>query len=336
MIAVTYHDDLKEVQADPVLVALLGQEARAPFDRLEWWANLRDTCDILPLITVARQGEHRLVLPLLRKGRAIVSLANWYSFRTGPIFSQGADRQDLLDALAQDLADEAPVIILSPLANEAGEVSMLANAFRKAGWVAFREQCDVNHVLHVNGRSFADYFAARPGPLRTTHKRKSGKLQVELFDCFSTEAWTAYEAVYAQSWKPSEGSPAFLRRFAEEEGRAGRLRMAIARHEGEPVAAQFWTVEGGTAFIHKLAHTEASKPLSPGTTLSAALFQWVIDRDKVSLVDFGTGNDGYKRDWMEDIRPRFRLTLYRPFWPGNWPAMAKAALRRLAPGEING
>jgi hypothetical protein len=57
--------------------------------------------------------------------------------------------------------------------------------------------------------------------------------------------------------------------------------MAIARAEGEPVAAQFWTVEGGTAFIHKLAHTEASKPLSPGTTLSAALFEQVIDRDGV-------------------------------------------------------
>jgi CelD/BcsL family acetyltransferase involved in cellulose biosynthesis len=107
------------------------------------------------------------------------------------------------------------------------------------------------------------------------------------------------------------------------------LRLGIARAEGEPIAAQMWTVEGGTAWIHKLAHTEASKPLSPGTTLSAALFEQVIDRDGVSLVDFGTGDDPYKRDWMEQVRPRFRLEMYRPGWPGNWSAIVKRTARRL-------
>ena len=112
--------------------------------------------------------------------------------------------------------------------------------------------------------------------------------------------------------------------------------MAVARAEGEPVAAQFWTVEGGTAFIHKLAHTEASKPLSPGTTLSAALFEHVIDRDGVTMVDFGTGDDGYKRDWMEQVRQRYRLDMFRPLYPGNWPQIAKSTLRRLAAGAKHG
>ena len=105
--------------------------------------------------------------------------------------------------------------------------------------------------------------------------------------------------------------------------------MAIARSDGIAIAAQFWTVEAGTAFIHKLAHTQASKPLSPGTTLSAALFEHVIDQDKVSLVDFGTGNDGYKQDWMELARLRYRIEAFRPLWPGNWPLIAKAVLRKL-------
>jgi CelD/BcsL family acetyltransferase involved in cellulose biosynthesis len=68
------------------------------------------------------------------------------------------------------------------------------------------------------------------------------------------------------------------------------------------VAAQFWTVDGGTAWIHKLAHLDSAKPLSAGTTLSAALFAHVIDRDRVTWVDFGTGDDPYKRDWMEQVR----------------------------------
>ncbi|MEQ1639200.1 MAG: GNAT family N-acetyltransferase [Novosphingobium sp.] len=330
MISVVYHDDLKEVQGDAALAALLAApHARAPFDRIEWWQGLAKHCNVLPLIAVAREGEHRAVLPLMRHGRQIHALANWYSFRVAPLATPGADLTPLFTALARDLAGEAPHLILSPLPDENGETKMLAAALRAAGWLVFVEQCAVNHVLAVEGRSFAAYFAARPGPLRTTLKRKSGKVEVELATSFNPALWAEYEAVYAASWKPDEGSPAFLRAFAEAEGAAGRLRMAIARTQGKAVAAQFWTVEGSTAFIHKLAHTEASKSLSPGTTLSAALFEQVIDRDRVALVDFGTGDDGYKRDWMEQVRPRYRIEAFRPSWPGNWPLIAKAALRKM-------
>src|SRR5690606_14450163 len=142
-----------------------------------------------------------------------------------------------------------------------------------------REQCDHNHVLEVNGRSFAEYWASRPGRMRTTLKRKAKKVEVTIRERFDAADWAAYEAIYAESWKPEEGTPDLLRRFAEAEGIAGRIRLAVARHEGEPVAAQFWTAENGTAYIHKLAHLESRKELSAGTTLTAALFEHVIDRD---------------------------------------------------------
>jgi CelD/BcsL family acetyltransferase involved in cellulose biosynthesis len=331
LISIDYHDDLKEVQADAQLAALLAAPAAdAPFDRLEWWQGLVEECDIFPFIAVARDGDSRAVLGMYRVKRQIVALANWYSFRIKPIVSPGADADRLLDALARDLTGEAPHIMLAPLPDEQGETTRLAAAFRRAGWLVFREQCDVNHVLRVQGRSYAEFLDGRPGQVRTTLKRKAAKVSVAIETVFNPDSWLAYEAIYAKSWKPEEGSPAFLRRFAEAEGAAGRLRLGIARADGEPVAAQFWTVEAGTAFIHKLAHTEASKPLSPGTTLSAALFAHVIDHDRVELVDFGTGNDGYKRDWMEEVRPRYRLEMLRPGWPGNWPTIARLMLRSLA------
>lgn len=331
MISIDYHDDLKEVQADAPLAALLAAPAAAaPFDRLEWWRGLAEECDLFPVIAVARSGDQRAALAMYRKRRSLVALANWYSFRIRPIISPDGDQDALLYEMARDLIGEAPRITLAPLPDENGETSRLAAAFRRAGWLVFRSQCDTNHVLKVQGRSYAEFLESRPGALRTTLKKKAAKVSVTIETEFSDESWRAYEQVYAQSWKPKESAPAFLRRFAEEEGAAGRLRLGIARADGVAVAAQFWTVEAGTAFIHKLAHTEAAKPLSPGTSLSAALFEHVIDRDRVGLVDFGTGDDAYKRDWMEEMRPRYKLEMFRPAWPENWPAIARIVLRGLA------
>jgi len=331
LIAVHYHEHLNEVQDDPRLAALLdGADAGSPFERGTWFALLAQHCDLKPLLAVASDGNARAVLPLKQGADRLEALGNWYSFTVKPLLTKDAMGPALLRAIAHDLKCRAWRVTLAPLPDEDGSALLLQEAFRSAGWQVRRKPCDVNHVLAVGGRSYAEYLAGRPGQVRTTLKRKAGKVEVRLHRSFDAAAWADYEAVYAASWKPQEGSPAFLRAFAEAEGKAGRLRLAVAHAEGRPVAAQLWTVEGSTAFIHKLAHIEGAKPLSPGTTLSAALFEEVIDRDKVSLVDFGTGDDAYKRDWMESVRPRYRLDCLDPGNPRAWPHIAWATLRHLA------
>ena len=330
VIVVNYHDDLNEVQGGAAMAALGAPHALAPFDRLAWWQGLATHCGLFPLLAVASQCDDLAVLALQRSGNGSSALANWYTFRWRPLFTRGANETALLTAIARDLANHTTRITLSPLPDENDETAQLETAFKAAGWTTFRSPCDVNHFLPINGRSYAEYLAARSGPVRTTLRRKAAKVAVTIETAFNPVSWAAYEAIYAESWKPGEGSPAFLRAFAEAEGAAGRLRLGLALADGLPVAAQLWTVEHGTAYIHKLAHTEAAKPLSPGTTLTAALFEQVIDRDRVDLVDFGSGDDGYKRDWMEQVRPRFRLDCYRATSPQNWAAIARQRLRRIA------
>ena len=320
MFVVNYHDDLNEVQGGAV-------RGFSPFDRIEWWQGLAEHCGLVPLIAVANDGDERVILALQRTKNGLSSLCNWYNFVWRPLLSEGGAK--LLVPLAQNLAERAAFVSFAPLPDEAGEATCLEAAFSAAGWITFRSQCDVNHVLPVNGRSYAEFLVGRPGQVRTTLKRKAGKVAVTIEAAFNPASWAAYEAIYAESWKPGEGSPAFLRAFAEAEGVEGRLRLGLACADGVPVAAQFWTVEQGVAYIHKLAHTQAAKPLSPGTTLSAALFEHVIDRDRVELIDFGTGDDGYKRDWMEAVRPRYRLDCYWPKNPQTWPAIVRQRLRRM-------
>ena len=314
-IAVSYHETLTKLQG-------LDWPAQGPFDRLDWFALLDD-----PLYALAESGRRRVLLPLQREGRQLASLANWFSFTWRPL----GDDPALLAALARDLRRQTHRVELAPLPDEDGSATALEIAFRDAGWLVAREVCDENHVLPVAGRSFAEYWATRPGKMRTTLKRKARRVEITILTHFDEAAWAEYRAVYESSWKPQEERADLLEAFARAEGAAGRIRLGIARAAGEPVAAQFWTVENGTAYIHKLAHIEAAKPLSAGTTLSAALFEHAIDIDGVELVDFGTGSDGYKRDWMEANRPRYRLTCLDWRNPRAWSAIAKARFRHLAP-----
>lgn len=180
----------------------------------------------------------------------------------------------------------------------------------------------------MRGRSFAEYWDSRPGQLRTTLKRKGKKVETQVLTRFDPAVWEEYEAIYAASWKPAEDQPAMLRSFARDEGAAGRLRLGVARADGIAVAAQCWTVENSTAYIHKLAHLESHRQLSAGTTLSAALFQHVIDIDKVELVDFGTGDQSYKADWMEAVRPRYRIDCLDAARQRSWAPLARRMLRR--------
>lgn len=331
MIHVSYHHDLKEVQGDRILADVIAAHARSPFDRLEWWQGLQAECGLRPLIAVVRDGGDVAILPLQQGDGHLRALANWYNFTIRPVFSQPmapARANRLMAALARDLRRRAWRVTLAPVPGEDMADAVVARAFAQAGWIVKREQCDVNRYDALsNFKTYADFLAARPGSLRTTLKRKGRKVNCTVYESFSDELWDQYEAIYRASWKPEEGSFAFLRRFARQEAAAGRLRLGIARHDGTPVAAQFWTLDHGTAFIHKLAHVEASKALSAGTILSAALFEHVIDIDHAAEVDFGTGDTPYKRDWMQGMRPRYRIDLFDPRSPRAWPHLVRNRLR---------
>lgn len=309
-------------------MAVLLADASAPFDRAGWWQGLSEECGLNPLYAVARCPDGIALLALQETGGVIKSLANWYTFRWRPLVSAGADPAPLLEAIARDLRQRAWRVTLDHVPDETGEAQGLTAAFTRAGWLVTKKVDDTNHILPLNGRTYAEYLASRPGQLRTTLKRKSGRVACTIHHAFSDDIWAAYQSIYANSWKPNEGAPAFLERFAREEAAAGRLRLGIATVENQPVAAQWWTVEGCTAFIHKLAYREDAKAQSPGSVLSAALFAEVIDRDHVALVDFGTGDDPYKRDWMDDIRPRYQIDALSPTSPRAWPVIAKALLRK--------
>ncbi len=324
MIEASYHDSVN------VLQGLSCSDTCSPFDRPEWYRLLVEA-GLEPLVITASSGQASAALALVEKDGHIAPLRNWYSFTWRQLAPDGEEGDCLLVSIANRLRDKGYRVTLEPVPEEDGSHQRLARAFSAAGWLVRTTRCASNHVLPVRGRSFEEYWSDRPGKLRTTLKRKAKKVDTIIHSDFDPAAWAHYETTYDASWKPAEDYPEMLREFAIQEGKAGRLRLGVAYHEGKAVAAQCWTVENGIAYIHKLAHLESHKRLSAGTTLSAALFERVIDIDRVSLVDFGNGDEPYKADWMDEVRPRFRIDCIDPRVPRGWLAIGRRWVSGLRP-----
>lgn len=329
MIDVRLFDDLAAVEADAAHA--LDRDAQPSlYDRIDWFRlNARHNVAGKPLVARARHGAVSawLFLGEGAHGHGTIQ-GGWYTLSFAPVYAGGeeGERQALLAAIGTALRARFGRITLSPLAENA--CGALVRAFTAAGWWARAEVSSANWVAHVVGGDFASYWQRRPSRLRNTVKRKArdAGLEILILDRFDATAWADYEAVYAGSWKPEEGSPAFVRALAEQEGAAGTLRLAVAKRQGQPVAAQLWTVEGATATIHKLSYLESEKARSPGTVLSEAMFHHVIEHDRPALIDFGTGDDGYKADWMDEKRPLYRIELYNRRSARGWAGIARAAL----------
>ncbi len=329
--------ELDAVGVDPTHQLDRAAQAKL-FDRRDWFSLVVEHMPgIAPIIARASSEGSLAWLFLTRDANHVTGLSNWYTMAFRPVIAGDADpaRQRLmLTAIARRLAGAKPAIAsvtLSPVPVQDGSADLIARAFAKGGWNITRHQSSTSWTAHVADMAFDDYWAARPGQLRSTYKRRLGKanFETDVLDHFDEAAWADYESIYAESWKPEEGSPPFLRALAQREGEAGCLRLGICRIDGVAVAAQFWTVENGRALIHKLAHRESAKEFSPGTILSHAMFRHVIDQDQVEVIDFGTGDDPYKADWMDAAAPLETVTAYNPRTLAGLAGSAKAGLSRL-------
>ncbi len=306
-----------------------GEKESIFFSR-PWFENLAKALDddqIMVLACVVAGNKVMAILPLIKStGNNFLSLKHRYTTHYSLLLTDSAqdqDQQQILTCLAQGLNQLAlRSLLLEPIADNDSRIVGLQAIMEAAEYRCERYFRLYNWIYRVQGQSFTDYMAARPAWLRNTISRKKRKLdrehgyEIRLFTGEEVpQAMSDYYAVYTASWKANEQYVDFLDGIVEGFSRPGWSRLAVLYVKGQPVAAQLWFVLRGKASIFRLSYDKAWKQYSPGSILTSFLMEYVIDTDKVEEIDFLTGNDTYKQDWMSDRRERYALSCVKSVKP---------------------
>jgi hypothetical protein len=262
------------------------------------------------------------------------SFTRAYSCEFGLVSGDAPINEQSLMSLAAALKTDShrwAEIQLDALAPDSPWFQPLVAALRKSGFLVDTYFNFGNWYEDTGGRSYDDYLKARPSVLRNTIKRKGRKLEkldnVEIKIVFGgpelEQAIADYEGIYALSWKNAERYPDFMRDLIRTCARQGSLRLGLIYVDGKAAAAQFWIAHQHRAIIYKLAYDPAFEKLSVGSVLTAHLMRHVIDEDRVREVDYGSGDDSYKKDWMSHRREKWGIVAFNPMVPRGLAGAAK-------------
>lgn len=330
--------------ADTVLPAPGGGDF---FASRPWFATVASHA--LPSASTAEaQDAEGVWLMLRRDGARLSSLTVPYSQAWAPLAAPGADWHAAGRALAALWRARAPGA-LDTMDPATPGLDAFLEGLRAAGLRVLRhDHVGTWHQDWPEGLDWDRYLAGRPSQLRNTIRRRlaraGGALEAEVLATpgESLEAGiAAFEAVRARSWKRPEPFPGFDPALMRAAAALGQLRLGVLRRAacGTPVAAQYWILDHGgwRALVPKLFHDEAAREESPGTVLTALMIRRLIEADGVRALDFGRGDDDYKRMWVDGRTQRIGVVLADPRHPAGALAIlrhhAGRARRRLLAGR---
>jgi hypothetical protein len=131
-----------------------------------------------------------------------------------------------------------------------------------------------------------------------------------------------YYGVYSKSWQKEENiGPSFHRDFAQIAAQKGWLRLGLLFYNEVAIASQLWLSCNNTAFIMKTVYDQHYKKYSPGKLLTAEMMKYVIDVDKVRILDYLHGDESYKEEWTTKRRERKGALVYNNTLKGNYLAL---------------
>jgi CelD/BcsL family acetyltransferase involved in cellulose biosynthesis len=296
--------------------AAVFEGAIAPEGTLAWFetlalSTLAEGEEAVLAAAVDDAGQVQAALPLARdRFGALRSLTSPYTTLFAPAFSNAAWAQHLGSELGSVVATVLRLDAMDPTEHRmrAFLLGLQSSKLICARFANFPNWFDVIE-------QFEDYWLKRPTKLKSTVRRKLAALSKTRLVQFRYErngpglesALKAYLDVYGSSWKSAEPHPGFIPTMVKRLGSEGALRLATLSSDDVAIAAQIWLLRGPKATIFKLGHRQDAAEFSPGTLLTHWMLEKLCREEKVQEIDFGRGDDAYKRDWLAQSRQRYGI-----------------------------
>ncbi len=303
----------------------LAETTREPGDALYLYGLEQDSAEDPALaLLVARSGAAAAAGLPAGDSRTLAGFSTMYTTHFLPVIHPTAITPErAAEGFAQALAAERPAwrsLNFESLDPAEPFFQAFEAALRRAGFIVQTYAHFGNWFEGTEGDNLESFMARRPSALRNTVKRKGRKLEKMedvRFEILTggdslDQAMDAYDAIYANSWKEPEPFPDFTRRLVHEAAAAGCLCLGTVYLGERPAASQIWIIAGGRATIFKLAYDEEFKKLSAGSVLTVKILEHVLTHDQVVEVDYGRGDDAYKKQWLSERRERRGILAFNP------------------------
>ncbi len=280
------------------------------------------------------------------QGRTLRSMSNWYSGIFSPVVTAQSDNTQVLNALYGAVARDVPrwdTIDISPFDVDDPAYSASIEAFRANGLIPQTYHHSSNWYGRFDGTRFDDYWNTLTSKKRNTLRRRqkaaqaSGTIEFRMYtdETDLDRALRDYGVIYAESWKEAETFTNFVPELIRLTAANKTLRLGILHVDGQPAAFELCIVVAGVALMVKTAYIPKFANLSVGTLAIWWVLQHVLDSDRIHEIDFGNGDDTYKREWVQSRRERwgligFNARTLRGIIGAGWNIggrMAKAKLR---------
>ena len=224
------------------------------------------------------------------------------------------------------------LIDLSPIRSDDETFFILQNLMRACKRM-YTDQVDLAHwYLDKIDYSGENYLSRRSKNIRSELRRRRQKLEslgdLELRVIRKgneiDKYMDYYYDVYAKSWKGKENiGPTFHRALARLAAEQGWLRLAFLFLDGTPIASQLRIVFNDACFFLKTAYDRQYRKYGPGIIMLADMIKYVIDVDHVREIDFGPGDEPYKRSWASQKREMRKIIIFNTTLKGRFLALLK-------------
>jgi hypothetical protein len=309
------------------------------FLSLAWFRNLERTVlssdEVVRIIGVEKREAEQapagaLVLKSSRPSNrflsqvTIESLTTYYTSYFAPLIARTCQNVDeITKLLAREIGAIRPrwdILDIRPVDLTLPAISGFRTALDELDLRTQTYFCFGNWYLKVGARSYDEYFRDLPSVIRKNvpyYERRIDKIARTKINLYTKVedlkiAIRDYELVYEASWRDPEAYPSFVRGLITLAAEQGWLRLGLFYIDDEPAAAQLWIVQGNIASIYKVCYAEKFAKSSVGSVLTAHMLKHAIDVDRVEEVDYLSGDDAYKANWMSHRRERWGIMAFNP------------------------